>query len=53
MNTIIIEKRGNDYMAYLEGHPEIWGQGLSIVAAIGDIIWSHSITFDIKIKIEN
>jgi len=50
MRTIIIEKRTDDYMAYLEGHPEIWGCGRDSDSAVGDLIRSHKEIFDIKIR---
>jgi len=38
MKAIIIEKRTDDCMAYLEGHREIWGCGKDFDSAIGDLI---------------
>jgi len=46
MRTIIIEKRKDDYMAYLEGHREIWGCGKDSDSAIGDLISAHKKEFD-------
>lgn len=43
---ILVERRSEDYMAYLEGHREIWGCGKDYDSAIGDLIRSHGKKFD-------
>ncbi len=45
MIIIIIEKRSDGYMAFLEGHPEIWGCGKDPDDAIMDLISSHNEKF--------
>ena len=49
---IVIRERGNDYMAFIEGHPEIWGCGKGVVSAVGDLILSHQDVCDINIEYE-
>lgn len=49
-NSIVIKKRSDDFHASLVGHPEIWGHGKTSDDAIGDLIRSHSETFNIFIK---
>lgn len=50
MNTIIIEKRQNDYMASLETNPNIWGNGKTVAEAIGDLIYTRQAVFGILIQ---
>lgn len=52
VTKIVIRERGDDYMAFIEGHPEIWGAGGSINAAIGDLVSSHQTTCDVNIEYE-
>jgi hypothetical protein len=47
---IVITKRGDDYHACLEGHPEIWGCGKTQNEAIGDLISSHKDTLKIEVE---
>jgi hypothetical protein len=49
---IVIRERGDNYMAFIEGHPEIWGAGKGVTSAIGDLVLSHQETCDIKIEYE-
>ncbi len=46
---IVIRKRLDDYMAFIEGHPEIWSCGKTVNFAIGDLILSHQVAFDVAI----
>jgi len=46
---IVVTKRTSDYHACLKDHPELWGCGNSPNAAIGNLIASHGVTFDIGI----
>lgn len=50
MRTIIVEKRWDDYIAYLEGHREIWGCGEDFDSAVGDLVRAHEKEFDIEIR---
>lgn len=38
---IIIRERGDDYEAFIEGHPEILGCGKGVNAAIGDLVTNN------------
>jgi predicted RNase H-like HicB family nuclease len=49
---IVVEKRSNDYMAYLEGNKTIWAAGKTIYEAIGDLILHHAEHFDLEVKLE-
>lgn len=51
MKTIIVTQRNGDYHACIEGHPGKWGCGATREAAIGDLIWSHPITFELAVHI--
>ncbi len=46
---IIIEKRPDDYMAYLDGRKGIWGCGTTYDEAIGDMIRAHKDEFNLEI----
>lgn len=50
MNKIIITKRSDDYHAALE-NTGAWGNGETIDAAIGDLIRTHPLRFDIEIEL--
>ena len=39
-------------MAFIEGHPEIWGCGERVSQAIRDVVLSHQIGCDIEVKYE-
>jgi len=47
---IIIEKRSDDYMAYLEGHKEIWGCGKWPELAIGKLMITHRDKFGFEFE---
>lgn len=47
---IVLEERRDDYMAFIEGHREIWGHGKNFDEAIGDLVRSHQNKFCINIK---
>lgn len=47
---IVVRKRGDDYHAWLDGHPEIWGCGKTPDEAIGKLITAHTDTFNIEIE---
>lgn len=47
---IIVEKRSNDYQAYIEGKPEYWGCGYTQNEAIGELIKTWYEKFDITIE---
>lgn len=46
---IIVERRTDDYMAFLEGRRDMWGCGQSIDSAVGSLISSHRDQFSIEI----
>lgn len=48
--NIIVEKRSDDYMAYIEGRKEIWGCGKDFDSAIGDLVRTHQKEFNVDIK---
>ena len=50
--SIVVRKRIDDYMAFIEGHTEIWGCGKTPSCAIGDMILSHKDICGIEIKYE-
>ncbi len=45
---IIVEKRPDDYMAYLEGNKGIWDCGPSISMAIGKLMITHKEVFGLE-----
>ena len=47
---IIIEKRSDDYMAYLEGNRGIWDCGPSISMAIGKLMITHPEAFGLEME---
>lgn len=47
---IIVEKRSDDYRAYIKYNKAIWGCGKTINAAIGDLMSSHQDYFDLDIE---
>ena len=51
--TIVIEKRGVDFKAFLEGNPKIWATGWTHDSAVGNLIRSHPDTFKIEIKVKS
>lgn len=53
LKQIIVEKRANDYMAYINDHKGLWGCGKHPAIAIGEAIKNHSEKFNIDIKYTN
>lgn len=49
---IVIRERGDSYMAFIDGHPEIWGSGKVVASAVGDLVLSHQEVCDVKIEYE-
>jgi hypothetical protein len=45
---IVITRRSEDYMAYVDGHREIWGRGSSPQAAVGDLVTAHAQRFGVS-----
>jgi hypothetical protein len=45
--VIMITKRTKDYVAWIEGHPEIWANGNTPREAIGNLVWTHTEHFGI------
>jgi len=52
MVTIITEKRGEGYIAYLKGAPETWDSGKTRAQAIGELMFTYSARRDGGICIE-
>jgi hypothetical protein len=50
---IIVEKRSDDFIAYIEGHKELWECGKYRSVAIGNLIITHPDKFGIEIKWDN
>ncbi len=50
MKQIVWHKRTNDYHACIENHPEMWGCGKSVYAAVGNLIMAHAKEFSIQFK---
>ena len=48
-DSIVIEKRSHDYMAYVENNKTIWGCGKDEKSAIGDLISTHSVVMNLKL----
>lgn len=48
---IIVERRSDDCVAFLEGHRESCGFGESIASAVGSLISAHRDLFSIEIEI--
>jgi hypothetical protein len=40
---IIVEKRSDAYMAFVEGHKELWDCGSSVPSAIGKLVMTHEL----------
>jgi hypothetical protein len=47
VNKIIIEQRGDDFAAHLEGNRGIWGSGKTPDSAIGNMVRAHPEYFHI------
>jgi len=50
--SITIQKRSDDYIAYLNNDPKLWGCGSTPNAAIGDVIHTHYKELNVKIILE-
>lgn len=49
INRIIVEKRIDDFIAYIEGDRTIWGCGNTKNAAIGNLVSTHQDVFGIQV----
>jgi len=49
IKEIIVTKRTDDYHACLKDHPEIWACGKTKFCAIGNLIATHGVTFEIAV----
>ena len=47
---IIVEKRSDDYKAYIEGSPGFWDRGPTRAMAIGNLLITHRDKFNIEIE---
>lgn len=47
--TIVVKDRGGSFVATLSGHPEIWGVGTTVGAAVYDLIRTHYDVFLLQI----
>ncbi len=47
MSTIVVDKRPDDYIAYLDGRKEVWGCGASAYEAIGNLVNGHAHIFGV------
>jgi len=50
MKKIIVIQRDQDYKAYLESDPAIWGSGKTTQQAIGDLVAAYPEVFDIEVE---
>ena len=50
MHKITIEKRSDDWMAYLDGDRRIWDCGRSPQSAIGNLVLSHQENMGIEVE---
>lgn len=50
MPKIIIEARGSDYMAYIEGHQEHWECSTNPFAAVGMLLVGRKIELGIEVQ---
>jgi hypothetical protein len=48
--TIVVRPRSDDYQAYVEGEPGLWGSGKTEASAIGNLVYSHPGRFCITIE---
>lgn len=46
---IIVTRRSHDYLACLEGHPEIWEYGVTPDEAIGKLVSARAEIFKIQV----
>lgn len=53
MYKIIVERRQDDYMAYLNGDKKLWGCGKTPDLAVISLIRNHAEKMNIKIKYTN
>ncbi len=51
MKKCIVEKRGDDFMAYLEGDRKIWGAGKTVAEAVFDVILHCPEAFGVNIQL--
>lgn len=49
-HKIVTEERPDDYIAYVDGDPQIWGCGITRELAVYNLIGAHQNYFDIDIK---
>ena len=49
VKKIVIEKRTDDYIAFLEGNRDIWGNGPTPRSAIGNLITVHGEVFGLVV----
>ncbi len=47
---VIVEKRSDDYKAYIKGSSNFWDCGPTREAAIGNLLISHTDKFDLEIQ---
>lgn len=49
-HKIVTERRQDDYIAYIDGEPQICGCNITRVLAVYSMIKSHQDYFDVDIK---
>ena len=49
MKEILVTRRSNDYHSCLKDEPGVWGCGKTPAEAVGQMMMSHCLTFDIGI----
>ena len=47
--TIMIQKRAEDFKAFLQDDAGVWGCGMTSDAAVGDLVRSHAHRFNIAV----
>jgi hypothetical protein len=50
IKTLIVTRRTTDTYVCLEGHPEIWGCGITYYEALGRMVSSHQEYLGLRIK---
>lgn len=53
VKRIVVKRTGEEYHAFIEGHPEIWEVGKDYRLAVGKLVEGHPEQFGIVVMMES
>lgn len=53
VKKIIVKRTGDEYHAFIEGHPEMWEAGKDYRLAVGKLVEGHPEEFGITVMMES